>query len=88
MQCRDRLPLSASRKPDRFVLSFVAHFLLIGNTLDTDTLGHVQVYLYPQRKPTSPGRNLSGRRTPSTPHEFAKDLKTGMSVSSPSYRRL
>ena len=52
MQRRDRSSPLARRKPDRFVLSFAAQFLLVSITPDTDTLGHVQVYLYPQRKPT------------------------------------
>ena len=52
MQRRDRSSPLARRKPDRFVLSFAAQFLLVGFTPDTDTLGHVQVYLYPHQKPT------------------------------------
>ena len=52
MQRRDRSSPLARRKPDRFVFSFAAQFLLVSITPDTDTLGHVQVYLYPQRKPT------------------------------------
>ncbi len=75
MQRRDRSSPLACRKPDRFVLGFAAQFLLVGFTPDTDTLGHVQVYLYPQQKPTSPGKYLIQAPPPSTPSRIRQGFE-------------